>query len=91
VDTDDAARAPGDPEPRPGPGSGPATRPDTDIADEALDAMTRAVASLRDQAARMINTAPINSTPINAAPINAAPINTVPPPALPPQDPPGDT
>ena len=58
VHTDDAERASGDPDPLSGPGSGPATRPDTDLVDEALDAMTRAVASLRDQAARMINAAP---------------------------------
>ena len=62
MDTDDAERAPGDPGPGPDPDSdpdpGPATGPDTDIVDEALDAMTKAVASLRDQAARMINTAP---------------------------------
>lgn len=60
MDTDDAERAPGDPDfpPVPGLGSGPAIRPDADLADEALDAMTRAVASLRDQAARMINVAP---------------------------------
>ena len=62
MDTDDAERAPGEPEspPVPGLGSDPAIRPDVDLADEALDAMTRAVASLRDQAARMIKVAPPN-------------------------------
>ena len=58
MDTDDAERPPGDPESPPVPGSGPAIRTDADLADEVLDAMTKAVASLRGQAARMINTAP---------------------------------
>ena len=59
MDTDDAERAPGDPDPRAD------SRPGPDIVDEALDAMTRAVASLRDQAARMINTAAMSTGPIS--------------------------
>lgn len=60
MDTDDAESAAGDPEPRIDSdlGPAPAIRPDANLADEALDAMTRAVASLRDQAARMISTTP---------------------------------
>lgn len=75
MDSDDAERVSGGPEHHSGFGS--AVGPDTDIADKALDAMTRAVASLRDQAARMINATP------------PTPSRTL--PAQPSQDPPGET